>query len=51
MKELLENLRLYNPYHLKLVSDGNGEFPDGYKLTEEGINEILKLINSEIISA
>jgi predicted transcriptional regulator len=45
MEEELKNLELINPLHIKLVSDGYGEFPDGYKLTKEGIEKILKLIN------
>jgi hypothetical protein len=45
IKELLKKLALYNPQDLKLVSDGYGEFPDGYKLTDRGIEEIEKLVN------
>lgn len=48
MKELLEKLELINPLHIKLVSNGHGEFPNGYKLTEEGINLILKTINYDL---
>ena len=43
MKEELEKLELIDPLHLKLVSYGYGEFPDGYKLTEEGIKIIMKI--------
>jgi hypothetical protein len=42
VKKCLSNLLLTNPLHLKMVSDGNGEFPDGYKLNEEGINYIVE---------
>ena len=45
IKELLEKLALYNPRDLQLVSDGHGEFPDGYKLTNKGIQEIEELVN------
>jgi hypothetical protein len=29
------------------VSDGHGEFPDGYKLTEKGIQYIIEQLNKE----
>lgn len=47
MEEKLKNLMLIDSIHLTLVSDGYGEFPDGYKLTEEGVQKLLNLINNE----
>jgi hypothetical protein len=44
MEEKLKNLELISPSDLKLISDGYGEFPDGYKLTEKGINKILEIL-------
>ena len=44
MEEKLKNLELINPSDIKLISNGHGEFPDGYKLTEKGINKILKIL-------
>lgn len=41
MKEFLRNLKLSNPYHLKLKESGYGVFPDSYTLTEEGIKKIM----------
>lgn len=29
-------MKLYNPQHIKLVSNGHGEFPDVYQFTKEG---------------
>lgn len=29
-------MKLYNPQHLNLISNGHGEFPDVYELTKEG---------------
>ena len=45
IKEALQNIQLINPVHLKMSSDGYGEFPDGYKLTEKGINYIIESLN------
>jgi len=47
MKKELEELELICPLHLDLIFDGYGEFPDGYKLTEEGVEAILKIINDK----
>ena len=43
----LKDLTLINPAHLIMTSDGYGEFPDGYKLTEKGIQYIINLLNKE----
>lgn len=48
MKELLEKIELINPLHIRLTSNGYGEYPDSYKLTEEGINLILKTVNHDL---
>jgi len=40
----LNELKLLNPVHLKMVSNGHGEFPDSYGLTQTGIKEIQTLI-------
>lgn len=45
-REALQNLKLVCPYHLEMVNNGNGEFPDTYKLTEKGINKILELLTN-----
>ena len=31
-----------------MTSNGHGEFPDGYKLTEKGIQYIIEQLNKEI---
>jgi hypothetical protein len=43
--KVLKELTLINPAHLIMTSDGYGEFPDGYKLTEKGIQYIIEQLN------
>jgi hypothetical protein len=43
----LKGLSLVNPLHLQMTSNGHGEFPDGYKLTEKGIQYIIEQLNKE----
>ena len=43
----LKDIELLNPIHLTLSSDGYGEFPNGYKLTEKGIQYIIEQLNKE----
>ena len=43
----LKGLSLVNPAHLQMTSNGHGEFPDGYKLTEKGIQYIIEQLNKE----
>ena len=45
--KVLRGLSLVNPIHLFRVSDGHGEFPDSYKLTEKGIQYIIEQLNKE----
>jgi hypothetical protein len=45
--KVLKGLSLVNPAHLIMTSDGYGEFPDGYKLTEKGIQYIIEQLNKE----
>jgi hypothetical protein len=45
--KVLRGLSLVNPIHLFRVSDGHGEFPDGYKLTEKGIQYIIEQLYKE----
>ena len=47
MRASLANLSLINPAHLIMTSDGYGEFPDGYKLTEKGISYIIEQLNKK----
>ena len=42
LKKQLSKLDLVNPAHLQMTSNGYGEFPDGYKLTKEGVKYIIK---------
>jgi hypothetical protein len=44
--KVLKNLSLVNPVHLQMTSNGHGEFPDGYKLTEKGIQYIIEQLNT-----
>jgi hypothetical protein len=43
--KVLQGLSLVNPLHLQMTSNGHGEFPDGYKLTEKGIQYIIEQLN------
>ena len=45
--KVLKGLYLINPAHLEMTSNGYGEFPDGYKLTEKGIQYIIEELNKE----
>ena len=45
--KVLKSLSLVNPSHLQMTSNGHGEFPDGYKLTEKGIQYIIEQLNKE----
>jgi hypothetical protein len=45
--KVLKDLTLVNPSHLQMTSNGHGEFPDGYKLTEKGIQYIIEQLNKE----
>jgi hypothetical protein len=45
--KVLTNLSLVNPLHLQMTSNGHGEFPDSYKLTEKGIQYIIEQLNKE----
>lgn len=45
--KVLKDLILVNPTHLIMTSDGYGEFPDGYRLTEKGIQCIITQLNKE----
>jgi hypothetical protein len=45
--KVLKDLTLVNPAHLRMTSNGHGEFPDGYKLTEKGIQYIIEELNKE----
>jgi hypothetical protein len=45
--KVLKSLSLINPLHLRMTDNGHGEFPDGYKLTEKGIQYIIEQLNKE----
>ena len=45
--KVLKGLSLVNPLHLQMTSNGHGEFPDGYKLTDKGIQYIIEQLNKE----
>jgi hypothetical protein len=47
IEDILKGLELVNPVHLRMVSNGHGEFPDGYKLTEQGVKYILEKIGNK----
>jgi len=45
--KVLKELTLVSPAHLRMTDNGHGEFPDGYKLTEKGIQYIIEQLNKE----
>ena len=45
--KVLKDLTLVNPAHLEMTSNGYGEFPDGYKLTDKGVQYIIEQLNKE----
>ena len=45
--KVLKDLTIVNPAHLIITSDGYGEYPDGYKLTDKGIQYIIEQLNKE----
>jgi hypothetical protein len=45
--KVLQGLSLVSPAHLQMTSNGHGEFPDSYKLTEKGIQYIIEQLNKE----
>lgn len=42
--EELKKINLVNPYHMKMESNGHGEFPDSYKLTETGAHRLKETL-------
>lgn len=43
-----KDIYLVNPVDLKLINNGHGEFPDGYKLTDRGIQYLKDLLFENI---
>lgn len=46
--EVLMDVEFVNPFHVEKVSDGHGEFPDGYKLTVVGGERLKKELESKL---
>jgi len=42
LRNKLLDINLVNPSHLQMTSNGHGEFPDSYKLTQKGIDYIIE---------
>ena len=47
LKKRLSKLDLVNPAHLQMTSNGHGEFPDGYKLTDKGVQYIIDKLSNK----
>jgi hypothetical protein len=47
VRKSLLDIVLVNPVHLKMTSNGHGEFPDGYKLTEKGVDYFIEQIKKK----
>ena len=47
LRKSLSTISLISPVHLEMVSDGRGEFPDSYTLTQKGIDDLVKTIKSK----
>jgi hypothetical protein len=43
----LKELKLINPFHIELHQSGHGEFPDSYKITNEGVKAILDAVSGD----
>jgi len=46
--DALRDISLFNPYHIRMTSDGGGEFPDGYILTKEGAEELTETLKDAL---
>lgn len=46
----LKKINLVNPYHMEMESNGHGEFPDGYKLTEKGAQRLKETLEIRLSS-
>lgn len=44
----LKDIRLVDPSDITMVSDGYGEFPDSYKFTDEGIEDLTEEIKEKL---
>ena len=44
---VLKHLTLVNPAHLQMTSNGHGEFPDGYQLTDKGVQYIIDKLSNK----
>jgi len=44
----LKEISLVNPSDITLESDGYGEFPDSYKFTESGIEDLTEEIKEKL---
>ncbi len=44
--EVLKEIELIDPSHLKIKSDGYGQFPNSYKLTDKGVEKLEKKIEN-----
>jgi hypothetical protein len=46
IRNTLTNLKLVNPAHITMTDNGHGEFPDGYKLIENGVQYIIEKLKT-----
>jgi DNA-binding PadR family transcriptional regulator len=45
----LTEIKLVNPYHMEMESNGHGEFPDSYKLNKKGVEALEKAMDIDSI--
>jgi len=48
LENILNNIELTDPLHLKMISSGDGQFPDTYKLTNHGVRAFLAIFKGVI---
>lgn len=46
IRNVLKTIKILDPVHLEMMSSGHGQFPDSFKLTEKGINEIINQLKT-----
>ena len=44
VRNVLKTIKILDPVHLEMIDSGHGEFPDTFKLTEQGIAKIIEQI-------
>ncbi len=46
IEKILNDMKLIDPLHIKIAESGRGEFPDTYKLTNQGVKAFLDVFKN-----